>query len=76
MRGKIKEFLFIKLTLYVSLSIRIINKANCIMYEKLAKVFSVAGFHFEDKLKPMYLVIYSRFLDLTSHSHGEFATWG
>ena len=24
----------------------------------------------------LYLVIYSSFLDLTSHSHGKFATWG
>ena len=25
--------------------------------------------------KPLYLVIYSSFLDLTSHSHGKFAAW-
>ena len=49
MRGKIKEFLFIKLTLYLSLSFRNLSKrANYIVYEKLSRVFSVAGFRFEE----------------------------
>ena len=47
MRGKIKEFLFIKLTLYLSLSFEIyLNNANYVIYDKLSTVFSVAGFRF------------------------------
>ena len=45
MRGKKEEFLFIKLTLYLSY----LNKANYIIFEKLSGVFSVIGFHFEEK---------------------------
>ena len=47
MRGRIKEFLFIKLTLYLSLSLR--NLIIIIIYEKLSRVFTVAGFRFEEK---------------------------
>ena len=50
MRGKIKEFLFIKLTLYLSSLFKTyLNKANYIIFEKLSRVFSVAGFRFEEK---------------------------
>ena len=45
MWGKIEEFLFIKLTLYLSY----LNKANYIIFKKLSRVFSVVGFHFEEK---------------------------
>ena len=48
MRGKIKAFLFIKLTLYLSLFETYLNNANYI--EKLSRVFSFAeGFRFEEK---------------------------
>ena len=48
MRGKIKAFLFIKLTLYLSLFETYLNKAN--YFDKLRRVFSfAAGFRFEEK---------------------------
>ena len=79
MRGKIKELPLIKLTLCLSLSFQTyLNKVKYSIYEKLSRVFSVAGFHYRDcerkpatsvpsnhfqlHLKPLYLVIYSGFL--------------
>ena len=50
MRGKIKELLFIKLTLYLSLSFQAyLNKAKYSIYENLSRAFSVAGFHYGEK---------------------------
>ena len=39
---------------------------------ELASRLSIFQLHW----KPLYLVIYSRLLDLTSRSHWRFATWG
>ena len=50
--GKIKEFLFINLTLYcLSRFETYLNmyKTNCIIYKKTLKSFSVAGFGSEEK---------------------------
>ena len=48
MRGKIKAFLFVKLTLYLSLFETYLNKTN--YFDKLSRVFSfAAGFRFEEK---------------------------
>ena len=89
-RGKVKEFLFIKLTSYLSLSLRNLSQQGKFYYlRKTLK--SRRRFPFWGEIKPstpvllsifrlhwksFYLVIYSRFLDLTSHLHGKFATWG
>ena len=89
-RGKVKEFLFIKLTSYLSLSFRNLSQQGKFYYlRKTLK--SRRRFPFWGEIKPstpvllsifrlhwksFYLVIYSRFLDLTSHLHGKFATWG
>ena len=50
MRGKIKELPLIKLTLCLSLSFQTyLNKVKYSIYEKLSRVFSVAGFHYGEK---------------------------
>ena len=50
MRGKIKELPLIKLTLSLSLSFQTyLNKVKYSIYEKLSRVFSVAGFHYGEK---------------------------
>ena len=50
MRGKIKELLFIELTLYLSLSFQAyLNKVKYSIYENLSRVFSVTGFHYGEK---------------------------
>ena len=38
-------------------------------------VIRLLTIHFQLQWKPLYLVIYSSFLDLPSHSHGKFTTW-
>ena len=50
MRGKIMNFYFSSLLcICPSLFENYLNKANYIIYEKLSRVFSVAGFRFEEK---------------------------
>ena len=45
MRGKIQNLLCICSAIFETY----LNKANYIIYEKLSRVFSVAGFRFEEK---------------------------
>ena len=57
MRGKIKELLFIKFTLYSAFRFELNrNKAKYSIHEKLSRVFSVAGPH-GGEIKPLTPVL-------------------
>ena len=96
MRGKIKEFLFIKLNLYLSLSFRSQSQQlrQIILCTKNSQEFWASQVHkvlrrnnatnSSTSNRPFLsctksscdFVIYSRFLDLTTHLYEKFATWG